>query len=454
MTAAYQEGLHREELTPQASAPKVPTSFEDLGVPKVVLENLLLKHLSAYPKSDILHLTRAMGINSHLIEEMLGNLRKKSKVEVFQASPDSFISQGAASSGGASVRYSLSEGGMQDADAAFTKDAYLGPAPVSLTDYDAMVKAQDVRTRVVTKDDVTHALQEVYGAERLIGVIGPAINSGRALLLYGDAGTGKTFVATRILNSLNTSVYIPYAVYAAGNIIKVFSPQHHKRLTKPDEESSFVFKEQFDRRWALCERPSIQVGGELTMDMLEVNHTEHNRVWIAPLQMMANNGIFIIDDLGRQPMPVDTLLNRWIVPMEYFFDHLALPNGQQVTIPFILTLAFSSNLDPESIADPAFLRRLGYKIQFYPLEDHEYKALWQKVASGRQLSLQESVFDTLFDLHSQHSVGFYPCLPKDMIGISRDIIAFEETAPTITPEIVSRAWEVYFTADGKGGGAR
>ncbi len=300
MTAAYQEGLHREELTPQADAPKVPTSFEDLGVPKVVLENLLLKHLSAYPKSDILHLTRSMGINSHLIEEMLSNLRKKSKVEVFQASPDGFLSQGSGGNSGGAVRYALSESGLQEADVAFAKDAYLGPAPVSLTDYDEMVKAQDVRIRVVTKDDVTHALSEVYGAERLIGVIGPAINSGRALLLYGDAGTGKTFVATRILNSLNTSVYIPYAVYAAGNIIKVFSPQHHKKLTAPDDENSFVFKEQFDRRWALCERPSIQVGGELTMDMLEVNHTEHNRVWIAPLQMMANNGIFIIDDLGRQ----------------------------------------------------------------------------------------------------------------------------------------------------------
>lgn len=452
MTAAYQQGLHREELTPQADAPKVPTSFEALGVPKVVMENLLIKHVAAAPKSDILELTRAMGINSHLIEEMLGDLRKKSKIEVFQASTSSFGNQGQGTP--ASIRYALSASGMQDADMAFVKDAYLGPAPVSLSDYDAMVKEQDVRTRVVTKKDVTHALKEVYGASRLIGVIGPAINSGRALLLYGDAGTGKTFVATRILNSLNTSVYIPYSVYAAGNIIKVFSPQHHKKLTRPDDENSFIFKDQFDRRWALCERPSIQVGGELTMDMLEVNHTEHNRVWIAPLQMMANNGIFIIDDLGRQPMPVDTLLNRWIVPMEYFYDHLALPNGQQVTIPFILTLAFSSNLDPESIADPAFLRRLGYKIQFYPLEDHEYKALWEKVASGRKLSLAQPVFDMLFQLHRQHSVGFYPCLPKDMIGISRDIIAFEETDPIITPEIVTRAWEVYFTADGKGGGAR
>ncbi|KLN62727.1 AAA family ATPase [Vibrio sp. VPAP30] len=439
---------HRVELTPQADSPPVPTSFDALEVPKAVLENLLLKHLAAYPKSDILQLTKLMCINSHMIEEMLSDLRAKSQVEVFQAQSSTFA---AASTG--HVRYGLSEQGMTEADIAFAKDAYLGPVPVSLTSYDAMVKAQDVRAQMVNRQDVTYALEEVLGADRMIGSLGPAINSGRALLLYGDAGTGKTFVATRILNSLNTSVYIPYAVYAAGNIIKVFSPQHHKRVTSA-ENQSITFKEQFDRRWSLCERPSIQVGGELTMDMLEVNHSEHNRVWMAPLQMMANNGIFIIDDLGRQTMPVATLLNRWIVPMEYFYDYLSLPNGQQITIPFILTLAFSTNLDPEKISDPAFLRRLGYKIQFGPLLETEYRQLWDIFSQSRQLELAEDCISSLLELHRQHSVGFYPCIPKDLVGISRDIIVFEEVAPVITSEIVSRAWEVYFTADGKGGGAR
>ncbi|MDC5841167.1 AAA family ATPase [Vibrio europaeus] len=439
---------HRVELTPQAPAPSVPVSFDALELPKAVVENLLLKHLAAYPKSDILQLTKLMCINSHMIEEMLSDLRAKSQVEVYQAQGSGF----AASSAG-NIRYGLSEQGMQEADTAFAKDAYLGPVPVSLTSYDTMVKSQDVRAKLVNRQDVTYALEEVLGAERMTGVLGPAINSGRALLLYGDAGTGKTFVATRLLNSLNTSVYVPYAVYAAGNIIKVFSPQHHKQV-RSAENQSITFKEQFDRRWCLCERPSIQVGGELTMDMLEVNHSEHNRVWMAPLQMMANNGIFIIDDLGRQTMPVATLLNRWIVPMEYFYDYLSLPNGQQITIPFILTLAFSTNLDPEKISDPAFLRRLGYKIQFGPLLETEYRQLWDQFSKGRQLELAEDCIPSLLELHRQHSVGFYPCIPKDLVGISRDIIVFEEVAPVITSEIVCRAWEVYFTADGKGGGAR
>ena len=448
MVQAVSKVQHRTELTPQAPQPPVPTSFDELGIPKAVVENLVIKHIAAYPKSDILQLTKLLCINSHMIEDVIAGLRSKSLVEVFQAASSTFSTQSTGH-----VRYGLSESGLQEADIAFVKDAYLGPVPVSLNQYSEMVKAQDVRAQMVNRADVEYALSDVLGAHRMVGVLGPAINSGRALLLYGSAGSGKTFVATKILNSLNTSVYIPYAVFAAGNIIKVFSPQHHKRVTSSDIQS-IAFKEQFDRRWSLCERPSIQVGGELTMDMLEVNHSEHNKVWMAPLQMMANNGIFIIDDLGRQPMPVDTLLNRWIVPMEYFYDYLNLPNGQQISIPFILTLAFSTNLDPEKISDPAFLRRLGYKIQFGPLLEEEYRELWGIISKSKNLSLTEGCFETLFDLHRQHDVGFYPCLPKDIVGISRDIIVFEEVEPVISSEIVSRAWEVYFTADGKGGGAR
>ncbi|CAM3861127.1 hypothetical protein VA7868_02714 [Vibrio aerogenes CECT 7868] len=437
---------HRVPLKPQAVPPKVPTSFSELHIPKVVMENLLIKHLAAYPKSDLLELVGLMAISSHMIKELLEDLRAKSLVEIFQ--PDKASASG-------HVRFALSEAGQQEADAAFAKDAYLGPAPVSLDDYDQLVSQQDVRLNDITRPDVEHALKEVIGSERMISLLGPAINSGRALLLYGDAGTGKTFVATRILNSLNTSVFVPYAVYAAGNIIKVFSEQHHKRVrSEQDNMQSLSFKDQYDKRWVLCERPNIQVGGELTMDMLEVNHSEHNRVWLAPLQMMANNGILVIDDLGRQPMPVATLLNRWIVPMEYFFDHLSLPNGQQITIPFILTLAFSTNLDPEGIADPAFLRRLGYKIHFHLLLQDEYHILWEKTTHHRSLRLGETSFETLIQLHQLHEVGFYPCLPKDLVGISRDIIVFEEAPPVITPEIIRQAWAVYFTDDGNGGGKR
>lgn len=434
-------------LTPQADAPAVPVSIEDLGIPAVVLENLVIKHLSAYPKSSILELSAQLGVVSHLVENMVAQLRQRSCVEVYQAELNTGYSDTTQSG---NVRFALSEQGLEEADNAFKKDAYLGPMPVSLTQYEKLVELQDVRANLVKRGDVDRALQDVYGSERLASVLGPAINSGRALLLYGHAGTGKSYVASRILNALNTSVYIPYAVFAAGNIMRVFSPQHHRPIHVAPKEQSANLKEQYDKRWVLCERPNVQVGGELTMDMLEVNHTEHSKVWLAPLQMMANNGIFIIDDLGRQPMPVDTILNRWIVPMEYSIDHLGLPNGQQVTVPFVLTLAFSTNLNPQKIADPAFLRRLGYKIQFYALEEAHYRELWETVADKIKMELLDSAMSTLFELHREFDVGLYPCLPKDIAGISKDIVMFEELQPVITPEIMAKAWDLYFTADEQG----
>ncbi|MGP8307468.1 AAA family ATPase [Vibrio sp. YIC-376] len=431
--------IPKVNLVPQIPPPPTPTSEDGLGVPSAVIEHLLLKHLSAYPKSNLVDLSSRMCVVSTVIENALAHLRARSWVEVYQPlnSTSSY----------SNVRYGLTELGMAEAELAFRREAYIGPVPVSLDQYWDVVQRQNLRNQPIARADVERALDDVYGAERLIPVLGPAINSGRALLLYGHAGTGKSYVAARVLNALNTSVFIPHAVYADGNIIKVFSEHHHKRVDNSYSQTFVKLDEHYDKRWVLCERPNIQVGGELTMDMLEVNHTEHNRVWNAPLQMMANNGIFVIDDLGRQSMPVAAVLNRWIVPMEYFVDHLGLPNGQQISVPFLLTLAFSSNLPPSSIADPAFLRRLGYKIEFNPLELEEYCQLWMELANTYQLVLKDGFFDRLKQLHDETGTGYFPCLPKDMLGISRDILKFEEIGEQVSTEILTRAWGLYFTVD-------
>ena len=433
--------VYRENLVPQITPPKVPSSIEGLGIPASVVENLVLKHLSAYPKIDLVELTQRLGIVSTIAELALAQLRKCSWVEVYQPTADKL------SSSYSNVRYSLTELGLAEADIAFRKDPYIGPVPVSMEEYWSVVQGQDLRKHPITRVDVERALSDVFGSEHLIPILGPAINSGRAMLLYGHAGTGKSYVAARVLNAMSTSVFIPYSVYADGNIIKVFSEYHHRRIDNSHSQVFVKLETHYDKRWVLCERPNIQVGGELTMDMLEVNHSEHNRVWNAPLQMMANNGILVIDDLGRQAMPVDALLNRWIVPMEYLYDHLALPNGQQVTVPFMLTLAFSSNFAPSKIADPAFLRRLGYKIEFTPLEKEDYKALWLSLSSEYEMALAPDFFDTLHQLHRDNDVKFFPCLPKDLLGISRDILVFEGKRKLVSSDILTRAWALYFTVD-------
>ncbi|MCY9873314.1 hypothetical protein [Vibrio barjaei] len=438
---------NKPQLSPQIEPPTVPVSIEELGIPQVVLENLLIKHLSHETKIDLLGLSGLIGLSTHLVQELLDVLRKRSLIEVYQPGSDGSLNQGEVVST-SRILYGLSGQGLQEAELAFLKDAYIGPAPVSLGDYYHIVSMQDIRKNNISYNNVIHALTGVHGAEYMVHVLGPALNSGRALLLYGNSGTGKSYVAAQLLNAFDTSVYIPYSVYASGSVIKVFSELHHTRLDNNSTAQTISFSKQYDRRWALCERPNIQVGGELTMDMLEINHSESNRVWMAPLQMLANNGLLIIDDLGRQTVPVDTLLNRWIVPMEYSVDYLVLPNGQQFSIPFVLTLAFSTNLSPLEIADPAFLRRLGYKIEFRPLTEETYLELFHSIIERDDYSVSTLTIEHLLLLHRQFRVPFYPCIPKDIIGICRDIIKFEEREPEITPNVLEASWRLYFTSDG------
>ncbi|MCJ2377107.1 AAA family ATPase [Vibrio sp. ZSDZ34] len=433
---------NKPELTPQIDPPVVPLSISELKIPVVVLENLTLKHLAHQNKVDILRLSELMGISTHIVEELLQSLRKRSLIEVYQPH------LGAGTVSKHHILYGLSASGLQDAELAFLNDSYIGPVPVTLEEYNDIVSRQDIRLNNINYENISNALKGVQGAQHMVPILGPALNSGRALLLYGHSGTGKSFVAAQLLNAFDTSVYIPFSVYASGNIIKVFSDLHHKPLDNNSSAKTIHFNQQYDRRWALCERPNVQVGGELTMDMLEVNHSEHNRVWLAPLQMLANNGLLIIDDLGRQKISVDTLLNRWIVPMEYSVDYLVLPSGQQVCIPFVLTLAFSTNLNPMEIGDPAFLRRLGYKVEFSPLLEDEYFDLVQIVCEKNDLEATHEALKYLSFLHSHFKVPFYPCIPKDVVGICKDIIKFEEKERKLTNNVIEASWRLYFTSDG------
>lgn len=439
---------NKPALTPQIEGPVVPVSMEELGIPVPVLENLLLKHLAHEAKVDYLQLSQLMGVSTHIVEELMLSLRKRSLIEVYQKHNTQLQSHQSSSKN--HVLFGLSSAGTQEADLAFQKDAYIGPVPVTLEQYAHIVSRQDIKHKNINSAHIHAALRGVYGAEYMVSILGPALNSGRALLLYGHAGTGKSYVAAQLINAFETSVYIPYSVYTSGSIVKVYTELHHTKVDNNDSARTLHFNSQYDRRWTLCERPNIQVGGELTMEMLEVNHSENNRVWLAPLQMLANNGLLVIDDLGRQSIAVNTLLNRWIVPMEYSVDHLVLPNGQQATIPFVLTLAFSTNLNPMDIGDPAFLRRLGYKIEFFPLTEQHYFELIESVCESRNIQSSPSALKYLLLLHNNFNVPFYPCIPKDVIGICGDIIRFEERENVITNSVLDAAWRLYFTSDGLG----
>ncbi len=432
---------------PQIQPPAVPTTKEALNIPSNVLEELLQKHLLATPRIDIIQLSKKLGIVTHIVEDLIQTLRQKAMIEIYQ--PES--TQANAQSIRKNVLYALSTKGAELAQHLVKMDTYLGPVPVPIEEYADVVNKQDIREAgTISRQTLEMAMFDVSGAEQLISQLGPALNSGQVLLLYGDSGTGKSYVSKKLSNALKNTIFIPYSIYAEGNIIKLFSALHHKPFSREESSVPLQLVEHHDRRWLLCHRPNILVGGELTMDMLEVNQDSITKSLQAPLQMQANNGILIIDDLGRQPMPVQTLLNRWIVPMETKEDHFALPNGQQITVPFKVTLIFSSNLSPEDIADPAFLRRLGYKIKFESLTESDYRALWQETSLRLELTLDGDYFNKIRFLHRESSFDYYPYLPRDILNICRDIINFEQLDPIITSSLLEQAWSLYFAADSKG----
>ncbi|CAH0533929.1 hypothetical protein VST7929_01806 [Vibrio stylophorae] len=436
VTGTVDEGV----LYPQVSPPPTPTEESALNIPSDVLEHLLLKHLATESKQDIVQLSKKLGIISAITEGIVMRLRKKALIEVHQPENNG-LAQGIKSH----VLYSLTSAGRELASTAAKRDGYLGPVPIHIDDYGPIVRAQDVRHQTITREVIERALENTAGAQSLIPTLGPALNSGRALLFYGHAGTGKSFIASKLLQCFPNTVYIPYSIYAEGSVIELFSNQHHRPYKQASAQQQVRLQYQHDRRWVLCHRPNIQVGGELTMHMLEVNWCSKTRTLKAPLQLQANNGILVIDDLGRQSMSMDALLNRWIVPMEYRVDHLALPNGQQITLPFLVSLAFSTNLSPQEIADPAFLRRLGYKLHFEPLNEVDYRQLWQQMSWHHELIYSDDLFNVIRRLHRQHQVNYLPCLPKDLVGICRDLIRFEQLSKNLTAELIQQAWQLYFS---------
>jgi hypothetical protein len=245
--------------------------------------------------------------------------------------------------------------------------------------------------------------------------------------------------------AIGDNVLIPYALAIGNEVIQVFDPELHHQVENKGHVSSLNLAKGHDPRWLRCKRPLRITGGELTAEMLEVQFDSHSRTYMAPLQLKANNGILLLDDLGRQKISAKQLFNRWIIPMEERRDFLSLQSGEHFEIPFELILLFSTNLDPKELVDEAFLRRLGYKIHFDALDEKLYRKIWFQVCANLNLSCTEDVFQYLLnELHKRHEKPLIPCYPRDLLGIMSDQISFMEFEPVITPSLIDSAWSIYF----------
>lgn len=289
------------------------------------------------------------------------------------------------------------------------------------------------------------AFEDIALEPELIDKLGPSMNSGRAIFLYGHAGTGKTFVSQRLARLFHDAVFVPRAIAIDDVVVQVFDQQLHKVISTNTDDERLMLGRGHDPRFHLCERPVAVTGGELTGDMLEIRYDQAARVYEAPLQLKANNGIFIIDDMGRQRITPAELFNRWIVPLEEKRDYLDLGFGKHFSVPFDVVLIFSTNIHPLELADEAFLRRIGYKIEFKPLTQALYTRIWNESCREIRVVCDPGVVDFVMnDLHAPNQVPLLPCHPRDLLGMAVDYAAYSGEPNRINEAHVRWAWQNYF----------
>ncbi len=421
-----------QEISFELLAPK-PKTLEETGLSESLLLELLTKHLYSGGVLTKEQLVMRLALAGGIVQELLNSAKKLAWVENRQTTLDG------------QMRFALSSAGELHAKQASARNGYIGPAPIPLEQYTKVCIAQTSRNNTVTLDMLEAGLSNLILPQNLIHKIGPALNSTKPILIYGAPGTGKSYLCRHLNQILGDLVLIPYAISINNEIIQVFDPELHHTSNDAPKSPSLMLQSGYDPRWIKCRRPLRITGGELTAEMLEVQFDNHSRTYMAPLQLKANNGILLLDDLGRQKISAKQLFNRWIIPMEERRDFLALQTGEHFEIPFELVLLFSTNLAPKELVDEAFLRRLGYKIHFEALNKELYQKVWFQVCNDFNLECDDTSFEHVVQhYHKVHQKPLMPCYPRDILSIVADQIKFLQMPPKVTPELIETAWKTYF----------
>jgi predicted ATPase with chaperone activity len=355
---------------------------------------------------------------------------------------------------GAHPRYGLSARGREWAQQAFEQNSYVGPAPIPLADYVARIQRQAIGDERVSAEAVARALGGLIVSDDLVNKVGPAINSGRPMLLYGPPGNGKTSIAARIGSLFNAIVFVPHCFEVGGQIVKVFDPDIHREVQTDDgTHAGSIRATGFDRRWVPCRRPFVVAGGELTLEMLDLRFNALAKFYEAPLHVKALNGVFLIDDFGRQLVAPTTLLNRWIVPLENRVDYLKLHTGKSFALPFDELVIFSTNMPPSQLMDAAFLRRLPYKIEVGAPSREEFQAIFRSAARSHGLEATDDVINhVLAELTERNDFPLAAYQPEFIV---RQVVAsckFRGIPPQFHADMLAFAIANLFTKDSPGYG--
>ena len=416
--------------------PPVPEGIADTGVPSSLIEQLIIKVL--YFRGELLgrDLAQALGLKFSVIEEIIETLKRQHMITAKRS----------LGIGNMSAMFTLAELGRTAARESLEMNQYSGPTPVPLHQYTAVVRRQRHPDKWLTPDGLRKALKHLVVTPEVLNQIGPAVNAGKSFLIYGQPGNGKTALAESLFRIESTPIYIPYAIECQGNIIQVFDPIYHQRID--DEESVFsavATEPTYDHRWFRAKRPFIISGGELTLGMLDLSYNESSKIYDAPFQVKANNGIYLIDDFGRQRATPAEVLNRWVVPMERHVDYLSFRTGGKMTVPFEAFLLFSTNLRPDQLGDEAFLRRIQYKMLVRNPAEEEYRTIFERFCDSRGLECAEGALERL--IANRYKANRRPmrrCQPRDLISHAIDFIQFEDRPWLLDDDVLDRAWESCF----------
>lgn len=413
-------------LKPAASPPHAPQSVKGTGISRSFLEDLALKTVFMRGELSLHDLSDTLCLGLSVVDELFLRLRREQLIEV--KGMVAGVHNIAASGQGRGRALEL-----------LALNQYVGPAPVSISDYVERVRSQGTRDAELYAPDVERAFQHMVLSEHTLTQLGTAVVSGTSIFLYGPPGTGKTTIAEAIPRIYSDSIWIPYAVEVDGQVIVVHDPAVHVKAPAPSENV------EVDRRWVHCHRPCIVTGGELTIEMLDLQLNAVTKFYSAPIQVRANNGVLIIDDFGRQRVRPDELLNRWIVPLDRHIDFLTLAGGKKFDVPFELFVIFATNLEPAKLADEAFLRRIPNKVHVDSVSPAQFKEILRRVCERFDVAYDDGAVREFIDLLTKDlKHPLRPCYARDIVQQISWSARYENKCAKLTPITIVRACGNYF----------
>jgi hypothetical protein len=403
--------------------------LRDTGVEAAVLADLALKAAYTTPSFNTEWAARRLLLPQVLVGELLEGMREERLLEILgDAGPFGF-------------RYAATQRGRERAARLLEVSGYVGPAPVSLAAYTALLEWQVARAPAVIPEHLAASLSDLVLPEQAELLAGLAASSGRSLFLYGPPGNGKTSLGRALHAALQGALWIPHCIGIDSNIIRVFDPHCHRPADEPADSSWAI-----DRRWVRIRRPHIVGGGEMTLESFDLTYSPSLRYYEAPLHVKANGGTFLIDDFGRQRVDPHELLNRWIVPLEHRIDYLTLHTGQKIQVPFLPMLVIATNLDVGEVTDPAFLRRMGYRLYLGPPTPELYARIFDRYAARRGATVAPGLVARLLERYRGEGRELRSCEPRDLIERTVDICRYRGRTLELDDEVLDLAWTGYFGA--------